>query len=109
MTGVQTCALPIWLVGPIAEYDHGEGCSVVGGSVYRGRALPEAAGRYFYGDSCSGTVWSLRVEDGKARDVRVEPFAVRDASGYNLVSFGEDARGELYLVSLGGTVYRLAG
>ena len=92
------------LVGPIAEYDHSEGCSVTGGFVYRGSALPEVRGRYFYGDYCSGTVWSLRVVGGKATEIRREPIRV-DA----LSSFGEDARGELYLVAHGGMVYRLAG
>jgi hypothetical protein len=89
---------------PIAEYTHGEGCSVTGGFVYRGGSAPSAIGRYFYGDYCSGTVWSLRVVDGGATDVRREPFRA-----VGLSSFGEDARGELYLASLRGTVYRLVG
>jgi glucose/arabinose dehydrogenase len=92
------------LVFPIVVYRNGaEGCSVTGGFVYRGRSVPAARGRYFYGDFCSGIVWSLRVVGGRARQVRREAFRVGD-----LASFGEDARGELYLVSLSGTVYRLA-
>ena len=66
--------------------------------------MASAAGRYFYGDYCSGTIWSLRVRGGKATDVRREPFRVASLS-----SFGVDARGELYLVSLDGPVYRLGG
>ncbi len=97
------------LVQPIAEYGHDQGCSVVGGYVYRGRLVPAAAGRYFYGDSCSGAVWSLRVRAGKAEELRREPFTIRSGSGYGLVSFGEDAAGELYLVSLGGEIFRLRG
>jgi glucose/arabinose dehydrogenase len=92
------------LVGPIVVYSHDEGCSVTGGYVYRGAAVPSARGRYFYGDFCSGRIWSLRVAAGKATDVRTEPM---DVSG--LSSFGEDARGELYAVSLEGRVYKLAG
>jgi len=92
------------LVEPVAEYDHSEGCSVTGGFVYRGSDAPELRGRYFYGDYCSGTVWSLRLVDGQATDVRREPVEVG-----GLTSFGEDARGEIYLVGHGGTVYRLAG
>ena len=92
------------LVYPIFEYGHGKGCSVTGGYVYRGTAVPGAEGRYFAGDYCSGTVWSFMVVDGKASDVRVEPFRVDGLS-----SFGEGARGELYLVSLSGTIYRLRG
>jgi glucose/arabinose dehydrogenase len=91
-------------VRPVAEYSHGAGCSVTGGYVYRGEAVPAARGRYFYGDYCSGTIWSFRARSGKAAPRR-EPFRVNGLS-----SFGEDARGELYLTSLGnGSVYRLAG
>ncbi|MDQ4030642.1 MAG: PQQ-dependent sugar dehydrogenase [Actinomycetota bacterium] len=91
------------LVFPVATYGRSGGCSVSGGFVYRGSAVPAARGRYFYGDFCSGTVWSLTLASGKAR-VRREPFKVD-----SLASFGEDVAGELYLVSLEGTVYRLAG
>ena len=92
------------LVFPVHEYTHREGCSVTGGYVYRGRRVTAARGRYFFGDYCSGTVWSFRIGDGMAQDVRREPFQVASIS-----SFGEDPRGELYLVSHEGTVYRLAG
>ncbi len=91
------------LVWPITEYGRSQGCSVTGGFVYRGSAVTGARGRYFYGDYCSGRIWSLVVRDGRATDVRREPFNVEALS-----SFGEDAAGELYLVSLDGTVYRLA-
>ena len=94
---------PTPLVFPIFEYGHGEGCSVTGGYVYRGSAVPAAVGRYFFGDYCSGTVWSLKVVEGKATGVRREPFDVSSLS-----SFGEGARGELYLVSHEGAIYRLA-
>jgi glucose/arabinose dehydrogenase len=91
------------LVGPISVYSHDDGCSVTGGYVYRGRAAAAAVGRYFFGDFCSGTVWSLRVEDGRATDLRKESARIAQLS-----SFGEDARGALYAVSLGGgDVYRL--
>ncbi len=92
------------LVFPIVVYNHSLGCSVTGGYVYRGKAVPAARGRYFYGDYCEGTVWSLRAVKGKLRDVRREPFTVPGLS-----SFGEDATGELYAVSLGGRIYRLIG
>ncbi len=67
---------PSPLVFPIHEYGHGDGCSVTGGYVYRGSDVPAAVGRYFFGDYCSGTVWSLKVVDGKATGVRREPFDV---------------------------------
>ena len=91
------------LVEPIAEYTHVEGCSITGGFVYRGEAIPAARGRYFYGDYCSGFVWSLALRNGRARDVRKHGIEVNGLS-----SFGEDAAGELYLLSLTGFVYRLA-
>jgi glucose/arabinose dehydrogenase len=90
------------LVFPIAVYPLGDHCAVSGGFVYRGTAVPSAAGRYFYGDNCSGTVWSLRVVGGRARSVRRESF---DLS--RLSSFGEDARGELYAVTLNGRLWQL--
>jgi glucose/arabinose dehydrogenase len=91
------------LVFPVATYPlSGRSCAVTGGFVYRGRAVSAARGRYFYGDFCAGNVWSLTVARGRAR-VRSEPFQVD-----SLASFGEDVAGELYLVSLGGSVYRLA-
>ena len=92
------------LVFPLAVYPlSGANCSVVGGYVYRGSSVRSVRGRYFYGDHCSGRIWSLRVVGGRARGVRLERLRV-DA----LSSFGEDARGELYLASLTGSIYRLA-
>jgi glucose/arabinose dehydrogenase len=90
------------LVQPIAQYSHSQGCSVTGGYVFRGKGLPRAVGTYFYGDYCSGTIWSLKVVGGVAQSVRTTGFTVP-----NLTSFGEDADGSLYLVSAGGTIYRL--
>jgi hypothetical protein len=91
-------------VPPIAVYPlSGGNCAVTGGFVYRGSRVPAARGRYFYGDYCSGRVWSLKVVRGRATSIRREGFRVE-----GLTSFGEDARGELYLVSHGGTVYRLS-
>ena len=92
------------LVFPIAVYGRAGGnCTVIGGFVYRGARIPSLRGRYFYGDFCSGNVWSLRVRAGRATTLRREPFRVESLS-----SFGESARGELYLASLDGAIYRLA-
>ena len=93
------------LVMPVHVYPNGGGgggCSVTGGFVYRGTAIPSLRGRYVYGDYCSGRIWSFRIADGQAVENRVEPFSVPQLS-----SFGEDARGELYAVSLGGRVFKL--
>ncbi len=89
------------LVMPVYEYSHHNGCSVTGGYVYRGEGVPDAVGRYFFGDYCSGAVSSLVLENGEALDVR--NFAHID----ELSAFGEDADGELYAVSLEGKLYRL--
>ena len=86
---------------PVYEYSHDDGCSVTGGYVYRGERVPDAVGRYFFGDFCSGTVSSFVLEDDKARDVR--NFGRID----QLSAFGEDAAGELYAVSLDGRLYEL--
>jgi glucose/arabinose dehydrogenase len=92
------------LVFPVAVYSlSGEPCAVTGGFVYRGSAVPAARSRYFYGDNCSGEIWSLRVVGGRARSARKESFKLPGLS-----SFGENGKGELYAVTLGGQVYRLA-
>ena len=74
---------------------------MTGGYVYRGERMPAAAGRYFFGDFCSGKVWSLVLEGDKARDV------LRVGKIDQLSAFGEDAAGELYAVSLDGKLYEL--
>jgi glucose/arabinose dehydrogenase len=92
------------LVAPVYAYTHDdEACSIIGGYVYRGKSVRAAAGRYFFGDYCNGNVWSLRIVNGKAVDVRLEPF--RRVRG--LTSFGEDAAGELYLATDSGDIFRL--
>jgi hypothetical protein len=98
----EKAAGPGELVFPVAEYNHGRGCSVTGGYVYRGTARRSERGRYIYGDYCSGVVWSFRIAGGAATDLRVEPFEVDSLS-----SFGENAAGELFAISHGGTIYRV--
>ena len=92
------------LVLPIAEYDHGSGCSVTGGYVYRGSQYPWLNGVYLFADYCSGIVWSLERDAG-GRWIMTERLDV----DFNVSSFGEDASGELYLVGHDdGVIYRLA-
>src|SRR5438094_1153731 len=93
------------LVAPVYVYSHAaHNCSVTGGYVYRGTAVPAAVGRYFLGDYCSGDIWSLRISDGHAVDVRQEAFHAG-----TLTTFGEDVAGELYLGTGAGRIYKLAG
>ena len=92
------------LILPVLEYSHSEGCSVTGGFVYRGQSLPGLRGHYFYGDFCQGWIRSFRYANGQAADRR--EWALGSVG--NILSFGEDAAGELYVASAGGRVYRLA-
>ncbi len=90
---------------PVYEYTHDDGCSVTGGYVYRGTAYPDFQGRYFFADYCSGWIRSFFADDGDALDV----FDHTDDFGTvpSIASFGEDAAGELYVVSMSGTIYRI--
>jgi len=91
-------------VGPVLERSHAQGaCSITGGYVVRDRALGPLRGRYVYGDLCDPAIRSARLRPGGARGDRATALRVPQ-----LVSFGEDARGRVYAVSLSGPVYRLA-
>lgn len=93
---------PTASVLPIAEYTHEEGCSITGGYVSRGAALPDIAGVYVFADFCFGTVWGLgQSADGEW--VRSDPVQ----TGLNITSFAEDAEGNLYLTATDGSLYRL--
>ncbi|HUL49645.1 MAG TPA: PQQ-dependent sugar dehydrogenase [Gemmatimonadales bacterium] len=91
---------------PVYEYGHGPACSISGGYVYRGAALPTLQGRYFFGDYCAGWVRSFVMQHGSAADVRDHSADFGVLAG--LTSFGEDARGELYITTANGDVYRFA-
>ena len=87
---------------PIAQYPHTDGCSVTGGYVYRGTAIPGLAGAYLYGDYCQGSIWTLKPgADGKWQNEKLFDDNLR------IASFGEDAAGELYVVDHGGVIYKL--
>jgi hypothetical protein len=99
------CADPQNLVFPIQEHDHGDGyCSVIGGYVARDPSLGALFGRYVYSDLCREVIRSLVPEVPLASGDRSEGLAVTRP-----VSFGEDACGRLYVVSLTGPVQRLIG
>jgi glucose/arabinose dehydrogenase len=85
---------------PITEYGHDDGrCSVTGGYIYRGQAIPELAGTYLYADYCTGEIFGLA--DGGQR-------VLLDTSML-IPSFGEDEAGEVYVVDHGGAIHRIAG
>jgi len=105
----KTCKLA-GMTPPAVEYPHPAGCSVTGGFVYRGRALPALDGVYFYADYCTGMLRSFRWKDGRVADAWDWKRALDPGSRLaRLSSFGEDLDGELYLVSLDGVVYKLLG
>ena len=90
-------------VVPVVEYPHSQGCSVTGGYVYRGAAVPALAARYVFGDYCSGSIWTIprNAPTPATRTLLM-------ATGMNISSFGEDQAGELYVVDYGGTLYRFS-
>lgn len=93
---------PADMVLPIAEYSHQDGCSITGGYVYRGEALPDLQGVYFYADYCFGTIWDIyRDEAGQWQN------RVFMDTHHTISSFGEDEPGELYVIDHAGSVLRL--
>lgn len=90
---------------PVLDYDHDDGCSVTGGFVYRGVALPELTGLYLYSDFCSGFVRSFRLVGGAATEQREWPEL--EPSERSVTAFGEDAEGELYIMTDAGNVYKI--
>ena len=86
-------------------YQYGRGgmdCSVTGGYVYRGEAIPELDATYLFGDYCSGRIWASRRDDDSTW--KTDLFML---TGTQISSFGEDAAGEIYVIDYGGELYRL--
>ena len=108
-SGGCTCNGPN-LRRPIHEYHHSMGCSIVGGYVYRGAAIPALVGHYLYADFCTNKVWSF-IYNGSQVSNLTDRTAELDPPGpeaiANIVSFGQDANGELYICTLSGSVYRI--
>ena len=87
---------------PLYEYDHESGCSVTGGYVYRGSMNTGLEGVYLFGDYCSGIIWGLTNTGGQWSARVLLDTQLR------IVSFGEDARGEIYVVDIAGAIYRIS-
>lgn len=95
---------PTGFTFPVLTYNHSQGCSVTGGYVYRGCALPDLQGTYFYSDICAGFIRSFVYAGGSAtnqqdRTATLDPPGAPSIGGVS--SFGQDARGELYVVDYG--------
>jgi glucose/arabinose dehydrogenase len=87
---------------PVYQYGHGHGeCAVTGGYVYRGSAIPALRGAYVFADFCLGELMALRTVGGRIQAFRLGPTLP------SLSSFGQDANGELYALSLNGELDRI--
>lgn len=110
-TGLTGCTCnDAGLVLPIHEYTHSQGCSVTGGSVYRGAAIPHLRGTYFFSDYCTATLWSFRYDGSNKTEFADRTTELAPGGGMainSVASFGEDARGEIYICDLGGEVFRV--
>ncbi len=91
------------LTFPVVDYGHEGGhCSITGGYVYRGAALPDLVGKYVFGDYCSGWLWTTyQKPDGTWYTAELFKTNLR------MTTFGEDNAGELYLGDARGRVYKL--
>jgi len=101
---------PTGFTMPVLEYHHDEGCSITGGFVYRGCALPDLHGAYFYADFCSGFIRSFRLAEAVATDRRDWTDTLAPSGGETIrviASFGEDARGELYIADRRGKIFQI--
>ena len=100
----STMEFPIW------EYSHSSGCSVTGGPVYRGSAIPSLDGTYFFADYCTNKIWSLRYDGSTVYDYQ-DRTSELDPSGSTSIGaisgFGEDASGEIYICDLNGEVFKV--
>jgi glucose/arabinose dehydrogenase len=90
-------------IHPIAEYGHDQGCTIIGGYVYRGSAYPILRGGYLFADYCSGTIFAITAIDPTTSRL---PVAVGETDS-GVSAFGEDAAGELYVANLDGTISRV--
>ena len=86
---------PAGVTTPITEYGHGAGCSVIGGVVYRGDAIPALRGAYLFADYCSGTLWAIDA----GLDAPQAPITLLE-TGRSISSIGTDDAGEVYLTDL---------
>lgn len=89
---------------PALVYSHSDGCSITGGFVYRGSAIPQLAGHYFYADYCKSWLRSFKYANGRITEQTEWPVTKLSS----IASFGVDAMGELYAVSHNGVIYKMA-
>jgi glucose/arabinose dehydrogenase len=107
----QVCSAGAELVDPVHEYTHQVGCAVIGGLVYRGSAVQNLAGTYFFADHCLRKVWSFRYDSahGQVNEFMDRTDELTPAGGFSgaITTFGEDALGEMYIATIVGSIYRI--
>ena len=110
-TPCGSCTVPACTVFPVYEYDHTLGrCSITGGYVYRGCAIPDLNGQYFFADYCGRQIYTGRFQGGAFTGLRERTADLAPGGGLtigNITSFGEDARGELYFCDQNGQVFKI--
>ena len=93
-------------------YEYSSGCAIIGGLVYRGCAIPDLDGTYFFADHCSNRIFSLRYDGSAMTEFTERTAELAPGGGLQISSisaFGRDARGEVYLCDLtGGEVFKIA-
>jgi hypothetical protein len=113
---IHTCPDPCdtsGLTKPIQVYSHGGSpfrCAITAGYVYRGAAIPDLQGSFFFADFCSRQIWTIRVVGGIATQLTDRTAELDPIGGFNInsiASFGEDGKGELYICDLGGEVFKI--
>jgi glucose/arabinose dehydrogenase len=100
------------LTRPIWVYSHSAGCSITGGVVYRGCAIPSLAGTYFFADYCTNQIWSFAYDRSGNAQGSVTNRTAQLAPGGGLsiasvTSFGQDARGEVYICDQTGEIFKI--
>ncbi|MFM9995880.1 MAG: PQQ-dependent sugar dehydrogenase [Phycisphaerales bacterium] len=107
----EPAGTPAPFTNPIHVYDHGQGCSVTGGHVYRGCAIPDLHGTYFFADYCTTSIWSLKYNGTTVTNFTNRSAELAPGGGLSIASitsFGEDAFGEMYICDQdGGEVFKI--
>ena len=98
------------LTSPIAEYDHTQGCAIVGGTVYRGANIPAIHGHFLFADFCRGDIWGLKpITDPLSAKSETGWQSVHLANaGFPISSLGTDEEGSVYAAGYqNGKIYRI--
>jgi len=109
-TNPPPCNSPLF-TDPVHTYTHSGGnCSITGGCVYRGCALPSLSGTYFFADYCSNQIWSFVMSGGAVTQFANRTAQLAPGGGLSIgaiTSFGEDALGEIYICDQGGELFKI--